>query len=634
MSNMTTIDLSDRYEALFDNLSFASSSVNTSLESNIALIGVARLGSLMSTDEGKAQGDKAAADINGVLGRINDELTKQVDDVGMPSEITPLANLAAYELVALNDHKPLGHSNETNTKVKVLLGKVEESVSTIGRLSLSRPQELFDKRSTEKMPTLISFIKGEGVDISDSQLAEIALIANQTLDASKRKQDTGLIQGSFLNLVNHKVFEEVQHRVEDNPALSSLMFTQFGDSFAAGLYNHAIQGNDDYAMNLLSNSNYGLLKDSKTNVVNNPQVKSLMQLVVKSGGSEANIDRLISMANTSDSLDVMLEGLVEAHNNHYNSQNLSNALDKIGASMSLEQLKRFGEVLVKNHQDQPVLPALQKILDISNERGQELGHLERASSQIRQELNAAYGGLTAPMSAYSTVTIDFPSANTSLAIRDSKSVPHLRLMIENSVGAAAGTLDFEINHSNSLLDTTIESALTDYITNNDATKLNDLMALPIRGGEKDTKKRAQLLFEANKQNKSLPPLALDHINMLSDVVDKKVAVHASDSHVISLSDFHSTNDIVNKLAQINPKSLSIDETGLGGDYDKKLLAAIKDFAEQPDNKQKQSDLNDLVGLPVTELSSKIENQQQNSQSDGNFIKKVTDSLLITARAPK
>lgn len=635
MSDTMTGSNRSRYEAITTKLAASAYKPDTALQKKISRIGVARLASLMTTDKGKSIGDQAAENISGLIEGINDELNLTAGNGHTSDTQTLLANQAIHELMALNNQKTIGHSNATNAAIKVLLVGASENAGTLGRISLLRNTDLFDKKSTEAMPTLVDFIKGENGDVSDSKLAEFAVIANRSLDLAKKTQDSGLIQGSFTNLVNHKVFEELPHRMEVNAPLAAVMFGVAGKAFASDLYEHCIKDNNDsYAMDLLSHSNHGLLRDSKNNVINDPQVKSLLQIAVKSSNAERNIERLVGIAETPKQLDIMLESLSDVHNNHYSSQNLSVMLDKVGATMSADQLKRFGEIMVKNYQYQPVMPALKKILDIGREKGYEFNHLERASSQIRQELNTEFQKITRPMTAYSTTTIDFPAANTSIALRDCKSVPHLQSMIDGSVGDDAGEFYFEVTGSDSLLDQITKNAIDDYMVNADATKLNELMSKPIRAAEKDSKKWAQLLFEANKQDKSLPPLSLDDINILSDVANKDAAIYSGSQHLIDLSDLHTTDDIIEKLNTHDSKSLTIDETGLGKEYDKNLLSALKGCADDPKNKQKQSILNDLIGLPVTELSSKIEKQQENRQSDGNFIKKVTDTLLITSRSPK
>lgn len=630
MNDITADTTASRYEAINKHLSNSGFGAETTpeLKDQLELVGAVRLASLMSTDEGKKRGDDAAENISGLIEGISLRLLSDGADFEKPPAL-PLKR-AVHELMALNNDKPIGHSNSTNTAIKTLLTSADEDTSTLGRLALSRHQDLFDKSSTTEMPILIDFIKGEEVTIPDSRLAEIAIVADRRLNSAKRNQDSGLIQGSFVNLANHKVFEELLYRIETNPNLSLVMFQNLGESFAPSLYEHSIKDNNDsYAMSLLSHSEHGLLKGSKANMTNDLQVQNLLQLVVKSDNASENISRLVDMSNSPESLDTMLESLSEVHNNHYNSQNLANILDGVGSTMSSDQLKRFGEILVKNHQHQPVLSALQKIIDIGQEKGYEFNYLERASVQIRKDLDSEYQELRLPLTAYSSITIDFPDANASIALRDGKSVPHLRLLIDSSVGDKAGRLDFEVNGSDSLLDETMRQAVNDYMIGDDATALNKAMFLGIRSAEKDVKRRAQFLFEANKQNKSLPPLSLDEINMMSDVAGRDAAVFSGNKELIKLSDFHSSDDILDKLTEQESKLLSIDETGLGKDYDKRLLSALKDCSDNPKDKQKQSDLNELVGLPVTELSSKIENQQ----SDGNFIKKVTDSLITAVRSP-
>lgn len=626
----------NRYEALTAKFAAtAGAGKPTVLEGMISRIGIARLASLMTTDKGKSIGDKAAENIAGLIEDINSELDLAKNDKALTASQTLLANQAIHELMALNDQKPIGYSNATNAAIKVLLVDTGENVGTLGRIALLRNTDLFDKKSTAAMPVLVDFIKGVDINVSDSKLAEFAVVANRSLDLAKRNQDSGLIQGSFNNLLNHKVFEELPHRMMMNAPLTAVMFGVAGKAFANDLYEHCIKDNNDsYAIDLLSHSKYGLLKENTTNFTNDPQIKSLLQILIKSDDFSRNIDRLFDMTETPKQLDLMLESLSDVHNNYYSSQNLVIILDKVGATMSADQLKRFGEVMVKNYQHQPVMPALQKILDIGKEKNYEFSHLERASNHIRQELNADFQKITSPMTAYSTVTIDFPTANTSIALRDSKSVPHLQSMIDNSVGVDAIALDFELNSSDSLLDQTVKNAIGDYMTNGDATKLNKLMSVPIRTAEKDSKKWAQLLFEANKQDKSLPPLSFEGVDMLSDIVSNDASVYAGSQQLISLSDLHSSDDIIDKLREYGSKTLTVDETGLGKAYDKDLLSALKNCADYPDDKQKQSALNDFVGLPVTELSSKIEKQQEKEQSDGNFIKKVTDTLHITTRQPK
>lgn len=632
-----TLDSNEsRYQAVIKDLTGKTPKLPMELKSQLDLVSAARLASLMSTDEGKEVGDKASEDIGGLIKGVNDHIStylKSNDDA--PSDLALLSKRSTYEVLALNEHSKIGHSADIDEAVNTLLARSDERTGTLGRIALLKQQDLFDKKVTATMPTFIDFIKGEDVDIPDSQLSELAVIADRTLNTVKKNNDSGLIQGSFVNLANHKVFEEILSRIDSNPTLSMVMFENLGKSFTSSLYEHAIQNADDsHAMSLLSNSEHGLLRDSKPNATNNPQVRELLQLVVKSGNSNANLDRLVGMATTPASLSAMLENLTDVHNNHYDSQNLANIVDKVGSTMSADQLKHFGEAMVKNYRHQPVLPALQKILDIGEDKGYEFGHLERASGQIRKELNNDFQNLTLPLSSYSSVTIDFPSAQTSIALRDARSASHLMMLINKSVDRAAGGLDFEFNGADSLLDSMVEDAVTDYMTNGDAGELNRLMSSPVRSVEKDTKKRSQLLFEANKQNRSLPPLPLDDMEVLSDVVDKDAAVYSGDKILVHLEALHSSNDILAKLAEHGSRSLSVSDTGLGKDYDKKLLASLKDCADNPDDKQKQSNLNELVGLPVTELSSKIEKQQENKQSDGNFIKKVTDSLLTTARSPK
>lgn len=619
----TNINRFDRVKAA---LVSAATQPSEPLLDNLNLLTSARFTDLMLTDRLRAVGEDSKDRLGEILEGINDSLLPSSDADTLDTNQAVIAKRAVYEVMDLNKTNPVGGATRNNDAIQALLKKTDGNKAE-GIISLSKQQVMFDNDVLNEIPDIVAFLKGDEDDITDSELAQISLVANDRLDQDKRLLDSGLNAGSFANFLNHKSFEAIFHRISHNPALASLMYDNLGEPFELSLYHQATkEGNSEYAMKLLSHSKHGLLKDSKHSTANNPQVKNLMQLVVKADGSEANINKLVDTATTPESLDVMLESLVDVHNSHYNSQNLANILDKVGAGMTSDQLKRFGEVLVKSYQQQPVLPALQKILDISSDKGFEFSHLERATVHIRDELNQDYQELKQPLSSYSATTIDFSGVNMSIALRDAKTLPHLQSMINQGLSGYNGAIDYEVNGSGSLLDETTKEALVDYFSTNNIEKLNDLMTKPLRSAEKDKQKWAQLLFESNKQNKSLPPLALDDVNTLSDIVDKDAAVYSNGKKLIDLSEMRTSNDFTKKISDADGKSLSMDETGLGKDYDKKLLSTLRDVTDSPSNKQKQSELNDYVGLPVTELSSKIENQQENNQKSGNIIKKAIDSL--------
>lgn len=617
----------NRYESIKADLLAAAPKPPAELSSKLGVLSAARLSNLMLTDKLKSVGEDA-----------REHLGELLEDVNEANDALPngsvFAKRAVHEVMAINEISPIGQSNRNSEGIKVLIDKTDTSKAE-GIIALSRQQTMFDASVTKDMPDVIDFIKGNESALTDSQLAQIMLVANNRLDQDKRLSDSSLNAGSFVNLLNHKGFESVFHRISDNPNLALLMFENLGEPFALSLYHHSIDNNSDsHAMSLLSHSKHGLLKDAKTNVVNDPQIKSLMQFLVKGENATRNIERLISTAKTPHSMDAMLDSLIDVHNDHYSAQNLANVLDKVGAGLSIDQLKRFGEVLVKSYQQQPVLPALKKLLDISKDKDVSFSHIERASAHIRDELEQEFKGLTSSTSRYSTTAIEFDGSAEIVFLKDAKSVPHLQMMIDKSMAATGG---YQIHSDSTLLDQKTKTALTDYLDTGNPQALNSIMTQPIRACEEDSSKWGRLLFEANKQNKNMPAPSNDNVKVMSDIVHTRAGIFADGERLADLSDIRSSNDLMNKLGSVNIRSLDIDETGLGKDYDKRLLNSIKEMAEEPTSFEKQSELNDLVGLPVTELSSKIEKQQENNTKSGNIIKNAIDSLgaaTSSLRQPK
>lgn len=616
-----------RYESIKADLLAAAPKPPADLSSKLGVLSAARLSNLMLTDNLKSVGEDGREH----LGELLEDINKATD--AMP-DANVFAKRAVFEVMAINNIIPVGQSNRNSTSIKALLDKTDANKSA-GVVALSRQQTMFDTGVTRDMPDVVDFIKGNEAALTDSQLAQVMLVANNRLDQDKRLSDSALNAGSFVNLLNHKGFESVFHRISDNPNLALLMFENLGEPFALSLYHHSIDNSSDsHAMSLLSHSKHGLLKDAKTNVVNDPQIKSLMQFLVKGENATSNIDRLLSTAKTPHSMDAMLDALTDVHNDHYSAQNLANVLDKVGAGLSTDQLKRFGEALVKSYQQQPVLPALKKLLDISKDKGVRFSHIERASAHIRDELEQDFKALTSPASRYSTTAIEFDGSVDTVFLKDAKSIPHLQIMIDKGLASTDG---YQIHSGDTLLDQKTKDALIDYLDTGNPQSLNSLMTQPIRASEKDSSKWGQLLFEANKQNRNMPTNTTDDIKVMSDIVNTRAGVFADGERLADLRDIRSSNDLMNKLGSVNIRSLDIDETGLGKDYDKRLLSSIKELAEEPTSFEKQCELNDLVGLPVTELSSKIEKPQENNTKSGNIIKNAIDSLgaaTSSLRQPK
>lgn len=631
MSDLTTTQA--RFDAAKDKLVASTPVVPSDLRGFINAIGSAKFATLMPTDESKLASESHIDNVGQLI-----ELTSNylADYQPNSSDVTKdnAVQLIANEVTALNAEHSVIYSTRNQAATMELLGYGKEQTKTTAMLSLLRQQSLFDVSSVEKMPKLVDFLKNDTA-VGDATLAEwgVALMSRHKQDLAAL--DPELNRGSMVNMASRKTFDSIIEHSKGNAALCAMMYENLGDPFTYPLYEHAIKDdNASYAMGILTHSKFGLLTNGKEGITADPQVKQLMQVLVKSDESVEHLSRLIETSKTPQSVSVMLESLIEAHNNSYNNQALSTLIDKVGGNLTKEQLNRIGELLVKNSQTQPVLPALQSVIDAAKAQDLPVSHLEDASSRIREELSDDIKGIKSPLSHYSTTTIDFTGVNKSVALRDAKSAPHLRMLLDAAISGYDGDITFKLNSSDSLLDRTANTALESYLYKNDSRSLNAIITKPIKSMEWDSlDARQQVLFEANKHNKQLPDIKLNDVDVLADIVDLDAAIYSNGKKLMALDQLRSSDDFLSEIQGIDSGSITIDDTGLGKAYDKTLLSSLKDTARKPEDTKVQSKLNSLVGLPVNTLSSKMENSEKKDNISGNIDKNnVVKSVVDAAKA--
>lgn len=625
--------LQTRFDAAKDDLVASTPNIPHDLKSLITAIGSAKFAKLMPTDESKLASD---SHITNVSTLIESAATSLSEYEPKPTDVTKdnSVQLLTDEVIALNAENPVIYSSRNQAATIDLLGHGKEQTQTIAMLSLLRQQSLFDVDSVSRMPTLVDFLKTDS-NVGDATLAEwgVALMSRHKQDLVAL--DPELNRGSMVNMASRKTFDSIIDSAKTNPALCAMMYENLGDPFTYPLYEHAVRDNNDaYAMTVLAHSKYGLLTNSKEGTAADPQVKQLMQVVVKSDESAEHLGRLIGTSTTPQSVSVMLESLIDAHNNSYSRDGLSTLIDKVGGNLTKEQLNRIGELLVKNSQTQPVLPALKSVIDAAKAHDFPIHHLEDASNRIREELSSDIKNLDLPLSRYSTTTIDFSGVNKSVALRNAKSVPHLRSMLDGAIIGYDGDITFKINSSDSSLDDKANTALTDYLYKNDSKLLNDIITKPLKDIEWATlDQRQQVLFEANKHHKQLPVQDFSELDVLSDVVDSDAAIYSNGDKIMYLSELKSFNDYEDIARDTESNSITIDDTGLGKAYDKALLSTLKDTTRNPDDTKNQMKLNSLVGLPVNTLSSKIENTENKDNISGNIDKNnIVKNVVDAAKA--
>lgn len=628
MSDSTV--LQSRFDAAKEGLIASTPVVPDELKKLITGISSAKFVNLMPTDESKLASEGHISNVGDLMERASKYLF-EYEPNGLDVTKDHAVQFIANEVTALNAEKPVIYSTRNQAAAVDLLDYGKEQTQTIAMLSLLRQQSLFNVESVSKMPTLVNFLKNDA-EVNDVTLAEwgITLVKRHKQDLVAL--DPELNRGSMVNMASRKTFDAIIESAKTNPALCAMMYENLGDPFTYPLYEHSIKDkNAAYAMTILSHTQFGLLTKNKDGAAADPQVKQLMQVLVKSDESADHLAQLIETSSTPQSVSVMLESLIEAHNNSYNNQSISALINKVGHNLTKDQLNRLGEVLVKNSQTQPVLPALKSIIDVSKDRDFPTNHLEDASNRIREELSNEVKGIQSPLSHYATTTVDFTGVNKSVALRNAKSVPHLRILLDAAVAGYDGDITFKINSSDSLLDSKVNTALETYLYTDDAEALNVAITTPIKNLEWDSiEDRQQIFFEANKHNKQLPIQDSGGVLVLSDVVDKEAAVYSNNIKVMNLNELRCTNDFIEQARKLDSKSITIDDTGLGKPYDKELLSTIRDIIRKPDDTKNQMKLNSLVGLPVNALSSKIENIENKDNISGNIDKNNTIKSVVNA----
>ena len=622
--------LQTRFDAVKNDLIASTPAIPADLKGAISSIGSAKFAKLMPTDQSK----RASEDNISGVGAIIEQATQSLSDYEPKGVSVTKDNAVQFitnEVAALNAEQPVIYSTRNQAATLDLLDYGKEQTKTVAMLSLLRQQSLFDVDVVSKMPKLVDFLKTDA-DVNDATLAEwgVALVKRHQQDLIAL--DPELNRGSMVNMASRKTFDSIIESAKTNPALCAMMYENLGDPFTYPLYEHSIKdSNAAYAMSILTHSKYGLLTNIKEGISADPQVKQLMQVLVKSDESADYLAQLIDTSKTPQSVSVMLESLIEAHNNSYDNAGVSLLIEKVGRNLSKEQLNRLGEVLVKNSQTQPVLPALKSIVDIAKERDFPVSHLEDASNRIREELKDEIKGITAPLSSYSTTTIDFTGVNKSVALRDAKSVPHLRLMLDQAVSNYDGAITFKINSSDSLLDSKANAALESYLYNNDSKALDRIVTKPLKSLDwESAEDRQQVVFEANKHNKQLPAQDFNGVKVMADVVEQQAAIYSDGNKLINLSDLKSVSDFIEESRGVDSSSITVDDTGLGKPFDKELLSTLKDIVRKPDDTKNQMKLNSLVGLPVNSLSSKMENIENNDKVSGNIDKNNIVKSAINA----
>lgn len=630
----------------------------TEFDLALKALAAARLAKLMPTDELKDFADKKLADISDhikvlsaalkpippMAGRVDDQSTPQsaLDDAADKPQYNPASKFAVHELMALNKEKPQRFSKPDYANINQLLASADKDTKALGTIALAKQESLFDMPMVGFMQDVVDFLKGENEDISDTQLTETFLVSKARLDQDLVRYDESFSEKGLPNFISHKTFEELSYRSEAKPALASMLFENIGKPFEPTMYQHSTQaGNEELAMSLLGHSKFGLLARGTEISAGNPQALTLMQIIAQAGGSQSNLSRLANLASTPRALSALLDSMIDSHNDYYNKQNLASVIDSVGNKLSIDQINRLGDKLSKNHERQPVMPAIQSLIDTSTKKGVDTARLEDSITLVRNQLGAELKALELPMASYSGVVLTLPYANTSLAIRDAKSVPHLKSLLLASIADPNIDTTYTIDGADSLLDQTVKAALTNFIASGDALTLNTLMTSPIHKSialyQGDAE---QLLFEANKQNKLLPPLNVDSINMMADIVDRSAAIYYNGTEIMKLHDLHNSYDFIDKVETLSMGALTMDATKLGHEYDDKLRASLKALINDPKDSTKQNHLNELVGLPVELLSSKIENTQENSPQSDNFIKNTigrvadkTNDVISSIRRP-
>lgn len=596
------------------------------------LLTLARIKSLTLTERGGDLAEKS----------FNDRLAIFSDIDAMTSAEGENYPVAVHDLIAHQAHDLIKESGKTASVKELgvldsLAGKASMVVDTCCLITHQNDNSLFNITTTKRMSQFVDFIKTNQAS-NKLSLIDYGLASIYKQEDNILKSDADSIAVSFVNLASDMTYTSLLDKSENNPDVAAVMFNAFGKPFADSFYSHTkASKNDKHAVSLLTNKKHGWLVGSG-DPSGSSYIKTLMSIVSKSDDSEQHLDRIISLSDNTESTTSMIETLIEAHNNTYDTSNIATLISKVGGRLSNEQINRLSNLLLKSSDTQPVLSSLQVITDLNKSKGYDTEHLEVSMQAIKDRMANDFSVLDKPVSQYSTTTIDFTGVNTSVFIADAHSTPHLQKMIDDKLADYKGEVRFTINSSDSSLDESVKAALEKYLFKDDSYDLNKIITTPIMETERQsTAEWNQLLFEASKQQKTLPSNASDNIRTLSKVVEKDrvLLIKSFDSatnSTLPLSKLRTSNDILDIIDSKNVSGFTLEATGLGKSFDKALLGAMNNVLNEPDSKKYLNDLDDLLGLPIENLSTNIEINPSTDEKKGkinNIVSTITKNLLTT-----
>ena len=620
----------ERTEAIIDSLLNESPSIPCELLNQSNLLTLARARRLTLTESSADVATQAFKDRLMIFGDIN----------SITSSDTATYSPAIHDLIAHQSHDLIQESDAVTSLNELSLlnslsGKASMVVDTRCLITHQNDNNLFNLTTTNRMNEFVSFIKTDNID-NKLSLIDYGLASIHKQEANLVQSDAESIAISFVNLASDKSYTALLDKSEIQPDVAAVMFSSVGKPFAENLYAHTkATDHDKYAISLLTHPRHGwLVGGGDPN--SSSYIKSLMAIVAKSNDSELHLDRIISLSDNTETTTSVIETLIDAHNNIYDTTNISTLINKVGGRLSSEQINRISNLLLKSCDTQPVLGSLQAIADLNKSKGYDVEHLETAMQAIKDRMSSDFSSLDKPISQYSTTSIDFTGVNDSVYVSAAQSTPHLQLMIDDMLSGYKGDVTFTISATDTALDQSVKKALEQYLFKDNAYDLNKLISTPIRETEKTSSaKWSQLLFEAAKQEKSKSPiLPSDTINNLSAIADENKFLTISSSKTMKssrlpLNQLKTSNDILDVISSDSADSFKLDTTGLGKAYDKALSGAITDLLSAPSDNKHLSALDDLLGLPIERLSTNIE---INHSSDDKKVK-INNILSVITKNP-
>ena len=126
----------------------------------------------------------------------------------------------------------------------------------------------------------------------------------------------------------------------------------------------------------------------------------------------------------------------------------------------------------------------------------------------------------------------------------------------------------------------------------------------------DLEKKSQLLFDANKQQAEIVTNHdSDKFKLLSEVSKSDDFIYNKGQPIAKLTDMKSADDFLNAVKGLYDYDITIDDLGLGAEFKVEFERLLEDTANSKDNFNFVNKLDTTLRLPVSYLSSKMEETQ-------------------------